>query len=178
MWAPDGWPHGGSHPHQFVFLRRPTSFLSILASAPIFLSVLVGGDSWLDHFPHSHLRLRRSDRLCLRHAHHVRRQICIYRYSSFLFHFVGSTEKVNRVKGKTRFLMSSYTYLALRISNPVGAKLSRWRLGINSFGANWDLRRSYTQCGHCHAGAKLSLSYFGIISSRRQISSTYGFYTT
>ena len=88
------------------------------------------------------------------------------------------TEKVNRLKGETRFLMSSYTYLALRISNPVGAKLSRWRLGIISFGANWDLRRSYTQCGHCHAGAKLFRSYFGIISFRRQISSTYGFYTT
>ena len=41
-------------------------------------------------------------------------------------------------EGKTRLLMSSYTYLALGILNPVGAKLSRWRLGINSFGANWD----------------------------------------
>ena len=100
----------------------------------------------------------------------------IYRYSSVIFYFVGSTEKVSRVKGKTRFLMSSYTYLALRISNPVGAKLSRWRLRINSFGANRDLRRSYTQCDHCHDGAKLLRSYFGIISSWRQISSTYGFY--
>ena len=81
-------------------------------------------------------------------------------------------------EGKTRFLMSLYTYLALRISNPLGAKLSRWRLGINSFGANWDLHRSYTRCGHCHAGAKLSCSYFRIISSWRQLSSTYKFYTT
>ena len=31
--------------------------------------------------------------------------------------------------------MSSYTYLALGISNPIGAKLSRWRLRTNSFGA-------------------------------------------
>ena len=100
----------------------------------------------------------------------------IYRYSSVLFHLIGLTEKVSRVKEKTRFLMSSYTYLALGISNPVGAKLSRWRLGINSFGASGDLHRSYTKCDHCHAGAKLFRSYFGIISSRRQISSTYGFY--
>ena len=100
----------------------------------------------------------------------------IYRYSSVLFHFVGSTEKVSRVKGKTRFLMSSYTYLTLRISNPVGAKLSCWCLVINSFGANGDLRRSYTQCDHFYAGAKLFCSSFGIISSRRQISSTYIFY--
>ena len=106
------------------------------------------------------------------------RVLNIYRYSSVLFHFVGSTEKVSRVKGKTRFILSSYTYLALGFSNPVGAKLSRWRLGINSFGANGNLRRRYTQCDHCHAGVKLFRSYFVIISSRRQISSTYGFYTT
>ena len=107
-----------------------------------------------------------------------RRVLKIYWCSSFLFHFVGSTEKVSHVKGKTLFLMSLYTYLALGISNPVGAKLSRWRLGINYFGANWDLRRSYTQCGHCYAGAKLSRSYFGNISSWSQLSSMYGFYTT
>ena len=86
----------------------------------------------------------------------------IYRQSSFIFHFVGSTEKVSPVKGKIHFLMSLYTYLALRISNPVGKKISRWRLGINSFGANWDLSRNYTQRGHCHAGAKLSRSHFVI----------------
>ena len=39
-------------------------------------------------------------------------------------------------EGKTCLLVSSYTYLALGISYPVGTKLSRWRLGINSFGAN------------------------------------------
>ena len=44
----------------------------------------------------------------------------VYRYSSVLFHFVGSIEKVSRVNGKTRFIMSSYTYLALGFSNPVG----------------------------------------------------------
>ena len=81
-------------------------------------------------------------------------------------------------EGKTCLLMSSYTYLALGISNPVGAKLSHWRLGINSFGANWDLRRSYTQHGHFHAGAELCCLYFRIISSRHQPSSTYKFYTT
>ena len=43
---------------------------------------------------------------------------------------------MSRVKGKTRFIVSSYTYLTLGFSNPVGAKFSRWRLGINSFGAN------------------------------------------
>ena len=45
-------------------------------------------------------------------------------------------------------------------------------------GATGDLRRSYTQCDHCHAGAKLFRSYFVITSFRRQINSTYGFYTT
>ena len=35
--------------------------------------------------------------------------------------------------------MYSYTYLALGISNHVSAKLSRWRLGTNSFGTNWNL---------------------------------------
>ena len=74
--------------------------------------------------------------------------------------------------------MSSYTYLALGFSNLVVAKLSQWRLGINSFGTSGNLRRSYMQCDHCHAGAKLLRSYFGIISFRRQISYTYGFYTT
>ena len=54
-------------------------------------------------------------------------------------------------------------YLAPGISNPVGAKLSRWHLGINYFGANWDLRRNCTQRGHCLAGAKLSRWYFGLI---------------
>ena len=107
-----------------------------------------------------------------------RRVLKIYRYSSVIFHFVGLTEKVSRVKGKTRFIMSSYTYLALGFSNPVGAKFSRWCLGINSFGANGDLCRSYTQWDHCHAGTKLFRSYFGIISFRRQISSMYEFYTT
>ena len=50
-------------------------------------------------------------------------------------------------EGKTRLLMSSYTYLALGISNPVGTKISRWRLRINSFCANGYLRsvRSYTK---------------------------------
>ena len=43
-------------------------------------------------------------------------------------------------EGETRLLMSPYTYLALGISNPVGAKLSRWRLRINFFGTNLDLR--------------------------------------
>ena len=100
----------------------------------------------------------------------------IYRYSSILFHFVGSTEKVSLVNGNTHFFMSSYTYLALGGSIPVGAKISCWRFGINSFGANGDLCRSYTQCEHCHTGAKLFRSYFGIISSLRQFSSTYGFY--
>ena len=79
---------------------------------------------------------------------------------------------------KICLLMSSYTYLALRISNPVDTKLSCWCLGINSFGTNWDLPITCTQHGHCRAGAKLSRLYFGIISSRRQISSTYKFYTT
>ena len=56
-------------------------------------------------------------------------------YSSFLFNFARSTEKVSRVKEQLLSFMSLYTYLALVFSNPVGAKLSRWRLGINSFGA-------------------------------------------
>ena len=78
-------------------------------------------------------------------------------------------------KSKTHLFMSLYTYLALRISNHVGAKLSCWRLGTNSLGANWDLGISCTQRGHCCAGAKLSRSYFGIISSRRQLCFTYKF---
>ena len=32
-------------------------------------------------------------------------------------------------------------YLAPIISNPAGAKLSCWHLGINYFGANWDQRK-------------------------------------
>ena len=52
------------------------------------------------------------------------------------FHFVGSAEKVSHVKGKLVSSCLGITYLTLRISNPVGAKLSRWRLRINSFGAN------------------------------------------
>ena len=85
--------------------------------------------------------------------------------------------KVSRVKGKLISSCLGITHLALRSLNPVGAKLSRWRLGINSFGANWDLRISSTQRGHCRDGAKLSRLYFGIISSRRQLSTTYKFYT-
>ena len=99
-------------------------------------------------------------------------------FSSFLFNFARLTEKVSRVKEELVSFMSLYTYLALGFSIPVGAKLSHWRLGINSFGAPGNLHRSYTQCDHCHAGAKLFCSYFRIISFRRQISSTYRFYTT
>ena len=115
---------------------------------------------------------------------HVQWGCYLFLYSPFknirtrpFFHFVGSTKKVSRVKGKHVYSCLGITYLTLRISNPVGAKLSRWRFGINSFGANWDLRRSCTQRGHCLAGAKLYRWYFGIISFRRQLSSTYKFCT-
>ena len=91
---------------------------------------------------------------------------------SFCFHSVGSEEKVIRMKRKLVSLCLGIVYLALGISNPVGAKLSRWHFGINSFGANWDLRRNCTQRGHCLAGAKLSRWYLGIISSWRQLGST------
>ena len=88
------------------------------------------------------------------------------------FHFADSEEKLSRAKRK---LVSSYLdiiYLAPVISNPSGAKLSCWHLGINSFGANLGLRINCTQRGHCLAGAKLSRWYFGIISSRLQLGST------
>ena len=52
------------------------------------------------------------------------------------FRFVGSEEKMSRAKKKLVSSCLGITYLAPGISNPVGAKLSRWRLGINSFGAN------------------------------------------
>ena len=94
------------------------------------------------------------------------------------FHFVSSEEKLSRAKRKLVSSCLGITYLALGNSNPVGAKLSRWCFGINYFGANWDLCRSCTQRGHCLAGAKLCCWYFGIISSRRQLSSTYKFFTT
>ena len=42
---------------------------------------------------------------------------------------------MSRVREKLVSFMSSYTYLALGFSNLIVAKLSQWRLGINSFGA-------------------------------------------
>ena len=87
------------------------------------------------------------------------------------FHFVVSEEKVSREKMKLVSSCLGIIYLAPGISNPAGAKLSRWHLGINSFGANSDLPRNCTQRGYCLAGAKLSRWYFGIISSRRQLGS-------
>ena len=90
---------------------------------------------------------------------------------SSCFHFVGSEEKVSRAKRKLVSSCLGIIYLAPIISNPKGAKLSRRHLGINNFDANWDLRRNCTKRGHCLAGAKLSRWYFGIISSRRQVSS-------
>ena len=79
---------------------------------------------------------------------------------------------------ETFFSCLGITYLTIGISNPIGAKLFCWRLGINSFSANWNVRRSFTQRGHCITGAKLSRWYLGIISSWRQLSSTYKIYTT
>ena len=91
---------------------------------------------------------------------------------SSCFHFVGLEEKVSRAKRKLVSSCLGIIYLAPGISNPAGAKVSRWHLGINSFGANSDLRRNCTQCGHCLAGAELSRWYFGIIYSWRQLGST------
>ena len=101
-----------------------------------------------------------------------------YRYSRLVFHFVGSEEKVSRAKRKLVSSCLGIIYLAPGISNSVGPKLSRWHVGINSFGANWDLRRNCTQRGHCLSGAKLSCWYFVIISSQRQLGSMEKFYNT
>ena len=46
------------------------------------------------------------------------------------FHFSGLEEKMSRAKRKLISSCLGITYLAPGISNPVGAKLSRWRLGI------------------------------------------------
>ena len=88
------------------------------------------------------------------------------------FNFVGSEEKVSREKMKLVSSCLGIIYLAPGISNPDGTKLSRWHLGINSFGANSDIRRNCKQRGHCLAGTKLSRWCFGIISSWYQLSST------
>ena len=88
------------------------------------------------------------------------------------FHFVGSEEKVSRAKRKLVSSCIGIIYLVPGISNLVGAKISRWHLGINSFGANWDLLRNCTQRENYLTGAKLSRWYFGIISFRRQLGST------
>ena len=48
-----------------------------------------------------------------------------YRYSCLVFHFFGLEEKVSRVKRKLISSCLGIIYLALGISNPVGAKLSR-----------------------------------------------------
>ena len=93
------------------------------------------------------------------------------------FYLIGSEEKGSCVKRKLVSLCVGIVYLVLGISNLVGVKLSRWHLGINSFGANLDLHRNFTQCGHCLAGTKLSRWYFRIISSRRQIGSILKFYS-
>ena len=50
------------------------------------------------------------------------------------------------------------------ISNSVGAKISRWHLGINSFGTNSDIRRNCTLHKNCPAGAKISRWHLGINS--------------
>ena len=72
------------------------------------------------------------------------------------FHFIGLEEIVSRAKRKPVSSCLGITYLALGISNPVGAKLSRWCLGINSFDANWDIRRSCMLRRNCPAGGKFS----------------------
>ena len=87
------------------------------------------------------------------------------------FHFVGSEEKVSRAKRKLISSCLGIIYLAPGISNPIGTKLSCWHLGINSFGANSDLRRNGTQRGHCLIGAKLSCLDFGNNSSSCQLGS-------
>ena len=91
---------------------------------------------------------------------------------SSCFHFVGLEETVSSAKRKLVSSCLGIIYLAPGISNPVGPKLSRWHLGINSFGANLGLRRNCTQRGYCLAGAKLSHWYFRNISSRHQLGST------
>ena len=49
-------------PINFLFLRQPTSFLTVLTAAPHPLYVLVGGGGYF-HFPLTHLRLHCSSRL-------------------------------------------------------------------------------------------------------------------